>query len=157
MRRLEGEQEAPICQTQPLSSSTLKTGVMEAHKTTSANATSSRDTPEAGADPWKNIPLPSMADPSEQHVMGRKTLLECCKCAKAHNQEHELSVEDDATGVSILRTMEHRRVILKELDDLCDAAKDKNWGKYLLGLADVLYRTCNLMQEVGLETVLSPA
>ena len=60
--------------------------------------------------------------------MDPKTLLECCKCAKAYNQEHELSVADDAIGVSILRTIEHRRVILKGLVDLCDAAKEKNWG-----------------------------
>ena len=60
-------------------------------------------------------------------------------------------------GVSIHRTLEHRRMILKEFGDLSDAAKGKSWGKYLLGLADVVHLVCNLTQEAGLETVLSAA
>ena len=86
-----------------------------------------------------------------------KTLPECCKRAKAYNQEHEYADDYVSIGVSILLTVEHHRMILKEFDDLNDAAKDKNWGKYLLGLADVLYLACNLTQEAGLETVLSAA
>ena len=37
------------------------------------------------------------------------------------------------------------------------ASWDKDWGKYLLGLAEVLYHVCNLTQEAGLETLLSAA
>ena len=95
---------------------------------------------------------------SEQQVMDLKTLLECCQCAKVYNQEHEVADNyGGAVGVSIHRTLEHRRMILKEFDDLSEAAKDKNWGKHLLGWADVLHLVCNLTQEAGLETVLSQA
>ena len=48
-------------------------------------------------------------------------------------------------------------MILQELDELCDAAKEKNWGEILLELVDVLYLVCNLTQEARLETVLSAA
>ena len=61
--------------------------------------------------------------------MDPKTWLECCKCAKAYNQERELDEGiHDAMGVSILRTLEHRNMILLEYDALADAAKGKNWG-----------------------------
>ena len=60
--------------------------------------------------------------------MTPKTLLECCVCAKEYNQEHELADNYGAPiRVSIQRTLEHRRVITEEFDDLSDAAKDKDW------------------------------
>ena len=46
-------------------------------------------------------------------------------------------------------------MILQELDELRDAAKEENWGEFLLELVDVLYLICNLTQEAGLETILS--
>ena len=39
-------------------------------------------------------------------------------------------------------------MILQELDELCDAAKEKNWEEFLLEWVDVLYLVCNLAQEV---------
>ena len=90
--------------------------------------------------------------------MTPKTLLECCKRAKEYKQEHELADDFGASiGVSLQRTLEHRIAVMKEFEGLCDAAKDKDWGKYLLGLSEVLYQVCNLTQEAGLETVLSAA
>ena len=64
--------------------------------------------------------------------MDPQTLLECC--AKACNQEHELDEGVyDTVGVSPLRTLEHRSMILKELDALRKAVKDRNWGKVSFG------------------------
>ena len=94
MRRLNEEQSVPIWAAQPLPPSDSKASKAEATdmtQTTSANAASSSNTQDAGADPWKNIQLPCIADMSEQQVMDPKTLLECCQCAKACNQEHELA------------------------------------------------------------------
>ena len=141
-------------QAQPPSSST---GATKAPKTTSATAASSSSTLDTGADPWKNRPLPSIAGGSEWQVMDPKTLLECCKCTRAFNQEHELPVGSGAVGVTLMRTIEYRNMILQELAELCDPAKEKNWGEFLLELVDVLYLVCNLTQEAGLETVLSAA
>ena len=77
--------------------------------------------------------------------MTPKTLLECRKCAKDYSQEHELVDDFGASvGVSLQRTLEHRVAVMKEFESLCDAAKDKDWGKYPLGLAEVLHQVCNL-------------
>ena len=58
-------------------------------QSTSVNAALSSNTHDAEADPWKKIPLPSIADVSEQQVMDPKTLLACCKCAKEFSHEHD--------------------------------------------------------------------
>ena len=89
--------------------------------------------------------------------MEPKILHERCRRARTLNQEHELPVGSGAVGVTILRIIEYRNVILQDLDELCDAAKDKNWRNFLLELVDVLYLICNLTQEAGLETVMSAA
>ena len=54
-------------------------------------------------DLWKTIPLPSIADASEQHVTSFKTLLECCRCVKAYNQEYELEEsKEGSVGITNL-------------------------------------------------------
>ena len=55
------------------------------------------------------------------------------------------------------RVIEYCAMIREELHGLCDAAKGKTWVELLLKLADVLYLVCSLIQEAGLETVLSAA
>ena len=40
---------------------------------------------------WVKIPLPSIEDPTNHHVMNKpKTLLDCCLCAQAFIDEHDL-------------------------------------------------------------------
>ena len=51
-----------------------------------------------------------------------------CKCARAFNQEHDLPIGSSNVGVTVLRTIEYRHMIVQELDELCDAANEKNWG-----------------------------
>ena len=127
MQRLQGEQEVPACQASPLPLNTSKAGATKAPKSTSANAASSSNTPEARTDPWKNIPLPSIVVASEQTVMDPEAFSECCKCARALNQEYYLPVGECTVGMSILRTLEYHRMIMEELDELSDAAKTNNW------------------------------
>ena len=62
---------------------------------------------------------------------------------------------EHTVGVTLLTTLGHHKAIVRELDTLCEAAKDKDWGKYLLGLAEVLYHVCDLTQQAGLKTILS--
>ena len=52
-------------------------------------ATSSRKD-EEGIGPFQNVPLPSVADEEEPHIMDPKTLLECCRCARSFNLAHGL-------------------------------------------------------------------
>ena len=89
--------------------------------------------------------------------MDPKTLLECCRCARASNQEHRLPVGSGSVGVSQVRVIECCAMIQEELLELCDAAKAKMWGEFLLELTDVLYLSCNRTQKAGLETILSAA
>ena len=56
-----------------------------------------------------------------------------------------------------MRTLIHRSRILEKFREMADAAKDKNWDGYVLGLVSVLHFVCNLTQEAGLESVLSAA
>ena len=39
---------------------------------------------------WENIPLPSIADPTDSHLLKLKTLLDCCRCAQEFIDEHDL-------------------------------------------------------------------
>ena len=92
-------------------------------------AASSSSTQDADAVLWKSIPHPRIADASGQQVTTPKTLLECCKCAKEYNQEHELADDFGASvGVSLQRTLEHSVALMKEFEGLCGAAEDKDWG-----------------------------
>ena len=55
--------------------------------------------------------------------MTPEPVLECCQCAKAYNQEHELADNyGTPVKVSIHRTLEHSRAISRVSDDLSDAA-----------------------------------
>ena len=38
---------------------------------------------------WENIPLPSVADPNDSHLLKPKTLLDCCQCAQEFLDEHD--------------------------------------------------------------------
>ena len=70
-------------------------------------------------------------------------------------RECDLPVGEGAVGITVLRTLEYRRMIMEGFDELSDAAKDKNWGEYLLkevGGCDLF--DLQLTQEAGLETVL---
>ena len=38
---------------------------------------------------WDNIPLPSVADPTDSNLLKPKTLLDCCHCAQEFLDEHD--------------------------------------------------------------------
>ena len=42
-------------------------------------------------DSLHNIPLPSIADPTEHRMMTPKTLLDSCRCAQEFIDEHDLA------------------------------------------------------------------
>ena len=120
-----------------------------ASEVAAAQAASSSGTQNAPAKLWKNIPLPSIADTSEQQIMNPKTLLDCCQCAKEFVHECDLSDGDDP-GINIMRTIGHRSKILEQLGEMADAAKDKKREASLLGLVNLLRLVCNMTQEAGL-------
>ena len=69
----------------------LKALAAAADAVAAANAASSSNNADSKDDLWKNIPLPSIADTSEQQLMTPKTLLDCCQCAKEFTHEYDLS------------------------------------------------------------------
>ena len=40
---------------------------------------------------WENIPLPSVADPNDSHLLKPETLLDCCQCAQEFLDEDDLN------------------------------------------------------------------
>ena len=90
-----------------------------------AKAAISSKTQSSEADPWKNTPLPSVADVDEQRVLDPKTLLECCKRAKAFNLEYRFPVGNCRVGVPHQRVLEYSAMTREELSELSDAAKKK--------------------------------
>ena len=116
----------------------IKAPETRANEVAAAQAASSSGTQDADAKYWKNIPLPSIVDTSEQQIMNPQTLLDCCQCVKDFIHEYDLSDHDD-TSINIMRTLNHRSRILEQLGEMTDAAKDKNRETYLLSL--VIYFT----------------
>ena len=121
--------------------------------TEQAASASSSSTQDVDAKIWKNMPLPSIADTFEPHIMKPKTLLECCQCAKEFVHEYDLSDGLDE-GINLMRILNHRGMILEQIGEMTDAAKDKDQGVYLFGLANLLHLVCNMAQKAGLESVL---
>ena len=56
---------------------------------------------------WDNIPLPSVADPTYNQLMKPKTLLDCCRCAQAFIDEHDLGDDLDAGELNLMRVFGH--------------------------------------------------
>ena len=48
-----------------------------------------------------NIPLPSIADPTDSNLLQPKTLLDCCRCAQAFIDEHDLGDCLDAGDLNL--------------------------------------------------------
>ena len=90
------------------------------------NATSSKD-PLGVAEPFQKIPLPSIADADEQHVLDPKILLECCRCSRSFNWRHGLPVGTGHVGVDHPRVLAYCSTIQEELKEFSGAAKAKDW------------------------------
>ena len=82
---------------------------------------------------WDNIPLPSIADPTEHRMMTPKTLLDCCRCAHEFIDEYDLGDGLDIGEFSVMRAVGH----------LC--------------LVILLRLLCCMTNEAGLASVLSAA
>ena len=76
--------------------------------------------------------------------MDLRTLLACCKCAKQFSHEYDLSGDVDTLGVTLMRTLEHRRMVLEEFDEMTNAVRDKNWVNIF---SCVLLDACHKREE----------
>ena len=106
---------------------------------------------------WDDIPLPSVADPTDANLVKPKTLLDCCKDAQEFLDEYDLNVGHDKGTLHIMRVSGHRSRMLSYFQALMYHAESNDRHGYLWTLTSILRLVCNMANEAGLETVLSAA
>ena len=120
---------------------------------TSTPPASSSETHDVEAKIWDNIPLPSVADPSEHRMLTPKTLLDCCRCAPEFVEEHDLADGLDIGELNVMRSIGHRTRANTQFSFLQKAAKSKDKEGYLLSLVNLLRLVCWMAKEAGMESV----
>ena len=106
---------------------------------------------------WDNLPVPSVADPTDTNLLRPKTLLDCCKDAQEFLDEYDLSDGYDNVTLYIMRVYGHRTRMLNQFQALLSHAKRSDRHGYLWTLTNILRLVFNMANEAGLETVLSAA
>ena len=72
---------------------------------------------------WDNTPLPSVADPTDIHLLKPKTRLDCCRCARDFIEEHDLGDGLDAGEINLMRVTGHRTRMMTQFAYLQSAAE----------------------------------
>ena len=104
---------------------------------------------------WEDLPVPSVADPTDANLVKPKTLLDCCKDAHELLDEYDLNDGYDKGTLYIMRVYGHRTRMLFQA--LLSHAETNDRHGYLWTLTNILRLVFNLANEAGLETVLSAA
>ena len=108
---------------------------------------------------WDNIPLPNVADPTDDQLMKQesaKTLLDCCRCAQAFIDERDLGDGLNAGEIKLMQSLVIT-LVNTQFAYLREAAERKDKHCYLWCLVNILRLMCCMTNEAGLETVLSAA
>ena len=104
---------------------------------------------------WDNIPLPSIADPTDSHLLKPKTLVDCCRCAQDFMEEHDLRDSLDAGEINLMRVHGHWTRMMTQFAYLQSAAERRDKHCYLWCLVNIRRLACCMTNEAGMETVLS--
>ena len=72
---------------------------------------------------WTNIPVPSIADPSDANLLRPKTLLDCCQCAQEFLDEYDLNDGHAKGTLYFMRVYGHRTRMLTQFQSLQSAAE----------------------------------
>ena len=99
--------------------------------------------------------MPSIADPTNSHLLKPKTLLHCCRCAQEFIDEHDLGDGLGAGEINLMRAFGHRTRMITQFAYLQAAAERKEKQCYLWTLVNILRLVCCMTSEAGLETILS--
>ena len=105
----------------------------------------------------ENIPLPSVADPTDSSLLKPKTLLDCCRCAQAFIDERDLGDGLGAGEINLMRAAGRRTRTMTQFAHLQSAAEKRDKHCYLWTLVNILRLVCCMANEAGLGTVLSAA
>ena len=106
---------------------------------------------------WDDLPVPSVADPTDANLVKPKTLLDCCKDAQEFLDEYDLNDGYDKGTLYIMRVSEHRSRMLSQFQALLSHAGTNDRHGSLWTLTNILRLVFNMANEAGLETVLSAA
>ena len=87
---------------------------------------------------WTNIPVPSVADPSDTNLLRPKTLLDCCQCAQDFLDEHDLNDGYDKGMLYLMRVSGHSTRMLTQFQYLQAAAERNDRHCYLWTLVNIL-------------------
>ena len=74
---------------------------------------------------WENLPVPSVADPTDASFLRPKTLLDCCRCAQEFLDEHDLNDGCDKGTLYIMRVYGHTTRMLSQSQALQAGCREK--------------------------------
>ena len=106
---------------------------------------------------WDDLPVPTVADPTDPSLVKPKTLLDCCKDAQAFMDEYDLNDGYDNGTLNLMRVYGHRTRMLSYFQALLYHAESNDRHGYLWTLTSMLRLVCHMTNEAGLESVLSAA
>ena len=106
---------------------------------------------------WDNLPVPSVADPTDANLVKPKTLLDCCRDAQEFVDEYDLNDGYDTVTLYLMRVYGHRTRMLSHFQALMYHAESNDRQGYLWTLTNMLRLVFHMANEAGLETVLSAA
>ena len=106
---------------------------------------------------WSDLPVPSVADPTDANLVKPKTLLDCCKDAQEFMDEYDLNDGHDKGKLYLMRAFGHRTRMLSLFPALMMHAETNDRHGYLWTLTNILRLIFHMVNEAGLGTVLSAA
>ena len=106
---------------------------------------------------WDDLPVPSVANPTDTDLVRPKTLLDCCKDAQEFMDEFDLNDGFAHGPLYVMRVCGHRTRMLSLFQALMHHAESNDRHGYLWTLTNVLRLVFHMANEAGLETVLSAA
>ena len=87
---------------------------------------------------WDDLPVPSVADPTDANLVRPKTLLDCCKDAQEFMDEYDLDDGYDKGTLYLMRVLGHRTRMLSLLQALTHHAETNDRHGYLWTLTNTL-------------------
>ena len=80
---------------------------------------------------WDDLPIPSVADPTDVNLVKPKTLLDCCKDAQEFMDEYDLNDGYDTGTLYLMRVLGHRTRMLSLFQALVYHAESNDRHGYL--------------------------
>ena len=106
---------------------------------------------------WKEIPLPSVADPDEENLLTPKTLLEHCKDAQEYMDEFDLNDGFDNQTLKIMRIHGHMSRMIGYFQAMMYHAESNDRHGYLWTLTNMFRLMFTMANEAEIAPVLSAA